>query len=73
MAPASISSVVRQPSSPVFGRVVTCVATPARRAASTTARHSSTVRVSGLTQQRCFLARSAASAMTACVWSGVPQ
>ena len=73
IAPAAINSVVRQPSSSVLARVVTCVATPACRAAAVTARHSSTVRVSGLTQQTCFLARRAARVMIACVWSGVPQ
>ena len=57
----------------VLGEAVTWVATPAWRAASTTARDSRIVRVSGLTQQTCFFFRSAGRTITACVWSGVPQ
>ena len=72
IAPAQISSQVRQASSLVLGDAVTWVATPDSLAARITVRHSSMERVSGLTQQVCFFRRNDSMQTTACVWSGVP-
>ena len=71
MAPSQIISHRVAALSLVEEEAVTCVATPALRAASMTVRASWMVRVSGLTHSTCLPRRIASIVITACVWSGV--
>ena len=73
IAPAFRYSYRRIDASSQLEFAVTCVATPALRAALTTRRHSSTKRVRGFTQHRCFFFAMAARQTSVCQWSGQPQ